>query len=387
MRKFSKFPALPFIDVVLMGVLWSFALASLMSCAPTVSHQTAMNSLNNSVSCCTSLAQFKFDQLVGGEEISFRLDESSEAFAFKTGKSYYKMFRLPERELPYSIKISSFDLDNSVDNDLVFYPQIALLDDRFVIIRKSSPASFSLSIAGFEERVPALWSWRFKLEGYVPIDSPNEKYILIYTTDTLMRGAIPYTRPITYPKVIPMGFETVVIRHAPFARLHMEMAPYTIETARNFDLQTQRDLAQFLVGDGVIIPGERIGQLRIGGNIHDFTKILGKVAAQGPGSLYQNSTLYSWPAIGLSLIADNKTGALLWVSVATGPASPWGEVTTREGLRLGSAEQDVLSAMRVPPRTFADNYGKSFYYEDKGVMFTLLNTGRLAQKVNIICIF
>jgi hypothetical protein len=43
--------------------------------------------------------------------------------------------------------------------------------------------------------------------------------------------------------------------------------------------------------------------------------------------------------------------------------------------------------MGVPSRTIADAYGKSIFYEDKGIIFILPTTGRFAQKVDTICIF
>jgi hypothetical protein len=387
MRKLPAFSAPLFFHVKFKGVFFSFALMALVSCAPVVTYEKAMDSLSSSAICCTSIAQFRYDQLVEGEDVSFKLDESSAAFPFKTGKSYFKLFRLPDRELPYSIRIRSFDVDNTVNDILVFYPQIALLDDRFVMVRQSSPAVFSLSIVGFSELVSAGSSWRFKLEGYVPIDSPNEKYVLVFTTEQLMRGAIPYRRPITVPAVIPMGFETAVIRHPPFAHLHMKIVPFSVENVIAFDLQTQLHAARSLVEDGVIEPGVRIGRLRLGGKLHEVTKLISKGVERGPETLYQNSTAYTWEAIGLWLIADHVTGDILWMSVSTGPASPWSEVSTHEGLRLGSTEQEVLSAMGVPSRTIADAYGKSIFYEDKGIIFILPTTGRFAQKVDTICIF
>jgi hypothetical protein len=387
MRKLPAFSATFFFHVKFKGVFLGFALIALESCAPVVTYEKAMDSLSRSANCCTSIAQFRYDHLVEGEDVNFKLNESSDAFAFQTGKSYFKLFRLPDKELPYSIRIRSFDVDNTANNILVFYPQIALLDDRFTIVRQSSAAAFSLSIAGFRDLASEGPSWRFKLEGYVPIDSPDEKYVLIFTTEQLMRGAIPYRRPITVPAVIPMGFETAVIRHPPFAQLHMKIVPFSVENVIAFDLQTQLHAARSLVEDGVIEPGVRIGRVHIGGKLHEITNLISKGVERGPGNQYQNSTAYTWEAIGLWLIADDETGDILWISVSTGPASPWIEVFTHAGLRLGSTEQEVLSAMGVPSRTFADAYGKSIFYEDKGIIFILPTTGRFAQKVDTISVF
>jgi hypothetical protein len=243
-----------------------------------------------------------------------------------------------------------------------------------------------LNIAGFEELVSADSTWRFKIEGDVPIDSHNEKFILIFTTEELMRKAIPYKRPITFPTGKPMGIETAVIRYPAVGRLSMEVVPYSVENTMTFDLQSQRQVAESLVDDGVIEPGKRIGRLRLGGKLHEVTKRVGKGEVLGPGDLYRNSTLYNWENIGLRLIANNDTGDLLWISVSTAPANPWSEVSTSTGVRLGSTEHEVLSAMGQPSATFADTYNKSIYYEGKGIIFIIPSTGRFKEKVGSICI-
>jgi hypothetical protein len=84
------------------------------------------------------------------------------------------------------------------------------------------------------------------------------------------------------------------------------------------------------------------------------------------------------------LIADDITGEILWISVEGGPpANPhsWVELSTREGLRLGSAEEEVLAVMGKPSRTVSDGFAKSFYFDQQGIRFTLPITGPLTGKV------
>lgn len=147
-------------------------------------------------------------------------------------------------------------------------------------------------------------------------------------------------------------------------------------------LQSQ---APLLLGDRIIEPGERIGRIRLGGKLDEVTAIIGKGVERGPGKLWPSSTLYTWDSIGLWLIADNETGVLLWISVEwIVGSSSWTGLHTREGLGLGSTEEDVLSTMGAPSRTFADAYGKSIYYDNKGIRFTFLATAPLAGQVAVI---
>jgi hypothetical protein len=206
-----------------------FAIILLVSCAP-VSYQDANEILNRSKSCCTSIAQFTFEQLPEDEVVSFNLDETSDAFVFETGKSYFRLFQLPAKAVPYSIKIRSFVIGQSIADSYVFYPQIALLDDDFVIVSQSSPNDFTFTET---KLFGETWDIPLKIEGYVPIKSSDIKYVLIFTTNQLMSGAVEHeTRqilPIIVPGIVsavPVGKKTFLIRHYPFGHLKIETAPY-----------------------------------------------------------------------------------------------------------------------------------------------------------------
>ncbi len=144
----------------------------------------------------------------------------------------------------------------------------------------------------------------------------------------------------------------------------------------------QRSLEKHL-GDRLIVPGERIGQVRLGSEVEEVFRALGKGFPRGQG-FREGTTIYTWDPIGLWLIADDITGEILWISVEGGPpANPnsWVELATREGLRLGSAEEEVLAVMGKPSRTVSDGFAKSFYFDQQGIRFTLPITGPLAGKV------
>jgi maltose operon protein len=200
------------------------------SCATMVSHERAVNSLRSARVCCESVAQFGYEDLGESGGVSFKLDEASDAFDFQTGKSYFKAFRLPQRELPYRISVRSLALGEHIKEAHIFYPQVAVLDDRFAVVGQSDPGDFSLGKAGVGEAAAETWGLPVKLEGSVLVDNASAKYVVVFTTQEMMSGASPYEArwvvPVIVPGVvtaIPGGKETVSIRHSPVGLLHMEI--------------------------------------------------------------------------------------------------------------------------------------------------------------------
>jgi maltose operon protein len=202
------------------------------SCATGVSYEKASDSLRSSGVCCESMAQFKYDQLTGDGVVSFKLDASSDAFNFESGKSYFKAFRLPGKALPYRVRIASFALGQAINTAHIFYPQVALLTDRLAIVSQSTPADFTLSKVGFREAASEAWALPLKLEGTVLVDNPGAKYVLVFTTRKLMSSTSPYVArqviPIILPGLVtavPGGKQTVLIQHSPYGLLHVEIVP------------------------------------------------------------------------------------------------------------------------------------------------------------------
>ena len=211
-----------------------FVLLSILvaSCAAMVSYEKAVDSLRNSGVCCESIKQFRYDQLSGAEPVSIKLDSSSDAFNFQSGKSFLKAFHLPEKEKPYIIKVTSFTLGESIYKAHIFYPQVALLDDRFDIVRQSVPEDFLLSKAGTKETAFETGGVPVKLEGSFLVDNPNAKYVLVFTTKKLLDNKSMYVvmgfSPLIVPGVvgvIPTGLESVFIKHSPFGFLRIKVEP------------------------------------------------------------------------------------------------------------------------------------------------------------------
>lgn len=208
-------------------------LLAIASCATMVTHEKAVDSLRNSRICCESMAQFEYAPMSEGEGASFALDESSSAFGFTTGKSYFKAFRLPVRKLPYRIRIRSFALGEHIDKAHIFYPQVAVLDDRFAMVGQSTSGDFLLSKTGLKkEAAGETWGLPVKLEGNLLVNDPSARYLLVYTTGQLLSGSSPYETqravPIFAPGMVtalPGGKDTIFIKHSPFGLLHVEIVP------------------------------------------------------------------------------------------------------------------------------------------------------------------
>lgn len=141
----------------------------------------------------------------------------------------------------------------------------------------------------------------------------------------------------------------------------------------------QRSQASALLGDGLIVPGKRIGRLELGGKVNEVTKIIGPAIPRGAG-LREGTTTHTWDQIGLWLIADDNTGDILWISVEAGQ-NPWRGLATSEGLRLGSTEEQVVAAIGKPSRTVSDGLANSLYFDQQGIRFTLPIRGAAAGKV------
>ncbi len=207
----------------------ALGLAALAACATLVTHEQAQESLRGARSCCASPAQFKYEPLGASDAVSFKLDRTSDAFEFPTGKSYFKAFRLPERALPYRLKVTSYALGEVIRKAHIFYPQVALLDERYAVVGRSAADDFVLSKAGMKEAVAETWGVPVKVEGTVLVDTPAAKYVLVYTTQDLMQRTSPYaTRqviPVIVPGLVtalPGQVETVQIRHSPYGLLRIQ---------------------------------------------------------------------------------------------------------------------------------------------------------------------
>ncbi len=199
------------------------------SCAAT--YQQAVDSLRDAKECCQSMAEFRYEPLPEGKRVDFTLDASSPAFRFETGKSYFKVFSLPKRPFPYYVRIKSFALGETVTAAHIFYPQLALLDEHFEVLARNDPATVFVTKAGLAETASVSWTaLGIKFEDHLPVIHPDARYVVIYTTDEMLKTVSPYSTvrivPVILPGMVtalPAGKEMVLIPHSPHGILSIEV--------------------------------------------------------------------------------------------------------------------------------------------------------------------
>lgn len=137
--------------------------------------------------------------------------------------------------------------------------------------------------------------------------------------------------------------------------------------------------------DALIVPGERIGRLRLAGTLDDIAKLFGQGTDRGPSRWPgPGATLYTWDAAGVWAISDRATGNILWLSVQATPSTRWDTVETAEGIRLGIPEAQVTSALGEAERIIDDGRERSLYYDRRGIRITLADAGFQAGQVGAI---
>lgn len=81
--------------------------------------------------CCDDPSGFRFAALPPRGFADAVVERTSQVFDFHSGMSPFLAFELPAQTGPYRVRVKSlFDAGN---NDSVFYPVVALLDDTFIV--------------------------------------------------------------------------------------------------------------------------------------------------------------------------------------------------------------------------------------------------------------
>jgi maltose operon protein len=137
--------------------------------------------LNAAPICCDSLAQLRFESLDLENTRFFPVNSSSQAFAFSTGKSLVRAFRLPEGLERATVTLSA------VAGATVFVPTVLILDDAFRVSRSIDSSNFVYTPAGFME--PQRLKGRFHFDRRRGGELANERYFIVFTTDADLRGS------------------------------------------------------------------------------------------------------------------------------------------------------------------------------------------------------
>lgn len=131
--------------------------------------------------CCDSLSELRFEPLNIKQSKLFSVDSSSQAFVFNSGKSFVRAFSIPEELERGTVTLEA------VAGATVFVPTVLMLDRDFRVTRAIDSSSFEYTPAGFME--PQRLRGRFLLDRRRGSELAEEKYLVVFTTDTDLRGS------------------------------------------------------------------------------------------------------------------------------------------------------------------------------------------------------
>lgn len=144
--------------------------------------------------CCQNLDMTEAEKWQQGREFGVDIDRTAPVHSFSTGKSPYRLVKLPPAEVhnDFILHLRSFAKDG------VFVPSVAFLDASLVPLRIVTDL--------VAEYVPESWHSHGYLHAYIPVfPGRGERWMLIFTRDndlasqTVIEGeygpeAIPHTR-------------------------------------------------------------------------------------------------------------------------------------------------------------------------------------------------
>ena len=131
--------------------------------------------------CCDSLSGLHYQPLNLRETEFYKVDASSQAFQFTTGKSLLRAFVIPD-----DLERATLIID-AIAGATVFVPTVLILDREFRVSRAVDAGAFKYTPAGFME--PQRLRGKVNLDRRQGGELAAEKYIVIFTTDKDLKGS------------------------------------------------------------------------------------------------------------------------------------------------------------------------------------------------------
>lgn len=213
----------------------------------TTNYETAKKHYDMAQSCCQDFSEFNYETLPTDKPFAFDIDQTSPAFIFTSGKSYFKALKLPNLPVPYSLRIRSYAQGEMIDKAHIFFPKILFLKEDFVVTDEVNPAylaeksddgdfAYEIDPAYVIEKSndgaikENKWGLPVRLSGRITIENAESKYLLVITTDELRSVAIQWIQFMTgfaeigaHLGLVPEGF--FVVPSSPFGRIALELEP------------------------------------------------------------------------------------------------------------------------------------------------------------------
>lgn len=142
-----------------------------------------------SAMCCSHLSLAGLQDWIAGREFRLLVDEDSPLHDFATGRSHYRLVRLPDGEQArdFVIRLRSFAMALSTKRaadgakDGLFVPSVAFLDSQLQPIRIVTDL-----VADF---TPESWHRHGYLEAHIPVfPNQGERWMVLFTTEEDQQG-------------------------------------------------------------------------------------------------------------------------------------------------------------------------------------------------------
>ncbi|WPC06854.1 MalM family protein [Pseudomonas benzenivorans] len=151
------------------------------------SQSSALAALAAAPLCCNSLGELPYTPIGPDFSASVQIDRHAPAFAFASGKSFFRAFALPLNSRSFEIRLYS------QAGDTVLAPNVMLLDSQFRVTRLLGADDFDY-VAAQGLKGDSLDA-RLRVDRLY-LDNPgNESYLILYTSDAQMAGATVMQHP------------------------------------------------------------------------------------------------------------------------------------------------------------------------------------------------
>ncbi len=178
---------------------------------------SAEQALAAAPSCCASLRELPYQPIPVNFSGEVRIDTGAPAFAFDSGKSYFRAFQLPAASKSFEIRLYS------QAGETVLAPNAMLLDSQFRVTRLLGAEDFVYAPAsGFKgDSLDA----RLRVDRLYPDNPGNEHYLVLYTSEAQMRGQTVIEHPAkAFARALGNEAPNIpdpVARHAPVGMIKM----------------------------------------------------------------------------------------------------------------------------------------------------------------------
>ncbi len=169
--------------------------------------------------CCRSFKEFGYEMLSLPGSKGFRISMNSRASSFKSGKSFFRAFALPEFSSPYTISIESYVQGKNLTDGYIFSPAIIFLNKEHQITRSILRGLFEYT--GDEPAKPL--TPNAGLAGKIDIteENKNYRYMIILTQGKVLGKAHEHSPTKTAPAALTG--KKVPLVHAPMGRLQIKL--------------------------------------------------------------------------------------------------------------------------------------------------------------------